>query len=239
MSSITYNARWEDVLPKLPDKSYYLASCDVPYGINVGNMPFLKEKNTTIKQKNGARINPHKNKQYEFSDWDLIPPPQEYFDELRRVSVHQIIFGVEYVNWEGLGAGRIRWEKGVADNVSFKKYELAYCSFIDYEYCLPLLWSGMMQAKSLKDPMIQQGNKKLNEKRIHPCHKPVMLYDAIYKEFGVEGMSVIDTHLGGGSNRISCDKMGYNFLGIEANKKYFDKEENRYNQYKIQYKMLF
>ena len=80
---------------------------------------------------------------------------------------------------------------------------------IDSEIELPLLWAGMCQAKSLTEPMTQQGNKKLNEKRIHPCHKPIMLYDIIYQTFGFDGMKVIDTHLGGGSNRISADKFGF------------------------------
>ena len=74
----------------------------------------------------------------------------------------------------GVGTGRIKWDKGVAEGMSFKKYELAYCSMIDYEMESPLLWTGMCQAKSLSEPMTQQGNKKLNEKRIHPCHKPIM-----------------------------------------------------------------
>ena len=102
------------------------------------------------------------------------------------VSKHQIIFGVEYVNWEGLGTGRIKWNKGVAEGISFKPYEMAYCSFINYEMPIDLLWAGMQQAKSITEPMTSQGNKKLNEKRIHPCHKPIMLYDIIYQTFGFE-----------------------------------------------------
>ena len=93
----------------------------------------------------------------------------------------QIIFGIEYFEWVGVGSGRIKWIKGVPEGVSFKGYELAYCSLIYDEVELPLLWAGMFQAKSLSDPMIQQGNKQLNEKRIHPTHKPVMLYDSIYR----------------------------------------------------------
>lgn len=160
-----------------------------------------------------------------------------------RISDHQIIFGADYTNWEGMGPGRIRWAKGVAEGASYSRYETAYCSLIDYEYTIPLLWSGMLQAKSLSEPMTQQGNKRLNEKRIHPCHKPILLYDAIYQKFGpatefyrsfqrCRRFRVFDSHLGGGSNRISCEKQGFDFVAAEIDKEYFDLEEARFLQHK-------
>lgn len=39
---------------------FHFAICDIPYGINVGKMAYLKETNTTVKQKNGKRLNPNK-----------------------------------------------------------------------------------------------------------------------------------------------------------------------------------
>lgn len=233
--SVVYNIDCMEYMKNVPDKYFDLAVCDIPYGINVGKMAYLKETKTTVKQKNGTRLNGNKNKQvYTQKDWDKQPPTQAYFNELKRVSKEQIIFGIEYVNWDGVGTGRIKWNKGVPEGVSFKPYEMAYCSLIEYEWELPLLWSGMCQAKSLSEPMTQQGNKKLNEKRIHPCYKPVLLYDAIYLKFGFEVMKVIDTHLGGGSNRISCDKLGYDFVGCEIDEEYFELEETRWLRYKKQ-----
>lgn len=228
-----------DCLPlmKLYDDNYIdLAICDVPFGIDVGNMPFLKEVNTTVKQKNGNRINGNCNKEpYDFSDWDKHPPTQEYFDELTRISVNQIIFGIEYVNWSGVRPGRIKWNKGVPEGMSFKSYEMAYCSLIENEIDLDLLWSGMRQAKSLSEPMVQQGNKKLNEKRIHPCHKPILLYDWFFRNYGFSGMKVIDTHLGAGSSRISADKFGVGeFVGIEIEEKTLLKHQQRWSNYKSQ-----
>lgn len=178
----------------VPDNTYNLAVCDIPYGINVGNMAFLTEVKNTVKQKNGTRLKNKGKVVYEKSNWDNETPPQEYFNELKRISKNQIIFGVEYVNWTGLGNARIKWIKGVPEGVSFKGYEMAYCSLIDYETEIPLLWSGMCQAKSVSEPMVQQGNKKLNEKRIHPCHKPTMLYEILIRKFCNKNDSIIDTH---------------------------------------------
>jgi site-specific DNA-methyltransferase (adenine-specific) len=218
-----------------PDKCFDLAVCDVPYGIGVGQMAFLQERATTVKQKNGTRLSPHKKKKgYTKSDWDSSPPPQAYFDELRRVSREQIIFGVEYVDWEGLGPGRIKWNKGMPEGVSFKGYEMAYASMIDHEHEIDLLWAGMQQAKSISEPMTQQGNKALNEKRIHPCHKPVMLYDIILSTFAKEGQLILDTHIGGGSIRISADKLGISLIGYEVSPEYFSAQEKRYKEFKSQ-----
>jgi site-specific DNA-methyltransferase (adenine-specific) len=214
------------------DYEFDLAICDIPYGIGVGKMAFLTETNTSVKQKNGTRLNPNRNKEkYEKSNWDNEVPTQQYFDELKRISRNQIIFGIEYTNWTGIGNGRIKWDKGFNEKVSFKRYETAYCSLIDEVIELPLLWAGMQQAKSLKEPMKQQGNKKLNEKRIHPCHKPILLYKDLLMRFAKENDKIIDTHLGSGSSRIACYDFGLSFVGYENNKRYFEKQEQRFKQH--------
>lgn len=218
-----------------PDAFFDLACCDIPYGIGVGNMAYLNEIRTRTKQKNGSRLNANAKKEiYTLKDWDKQPPTQQYFNELKRISKHQIVFGIDYTNWTGVGSGRIIWNKGVPKGMGFKKYEIAYCSLIDVEIELMLLWSGMRQAKSLADPMTQQGNKSLNEKRIHPCHKPILLYQKLFLDYGFKGMKIIDTHLGGGSSRIAAHKMNYDFIGFETDKEYFYKQEERFKNYTSQ-----
>lgn len=236
--SIVYHEDCMEGMNRFPAGHFDLAIVDIPYGINVGKMAYLKEVKTTVKQKNGTRLNGNANKKpYTQKEWDKEPPPQAYFDELRRVSKEQIIFGIEYVDWQGVGTGRIKWNKGVAEGVSFKDYELAYASMIDHTEELDLLWAGMMQAKSLSEPMTQQGNKKLNEKRIHPCHKPRLLYRKLIADYGFEGMKLIDTHLGGGSIRLEADLAGCFFTGFEIDTEYFHKQEKRFNDFKKQLRL--
>ena len=91
-------------------------------------------------------------------------PSQEYYNELKRISRNQIIFGIDYTGWEGVSTGRLKWDKCFDDKVSFSRYEIAYQSFTEEEIEIKLLWAGMMQAKSLSEPCTQQVNKKLNEK---------------------------------------------------------------------------
>lgn len=220
------------VMPRYSDKYFDWAICDIPYGIDVGNMAYIKEQKTTVKQKNGTRLNPRKkNQEYTLKDWDKQVPDQAYFKELCRISKNQIIFGVEYVDWTGLGDGRIKWNKGVADGMSFKKYELAYCSSIDHTYEINLLWTGMQQAESLQHPMRQQGNKQLNEKRIHPTHKPILLYKKLILDFGFKGMKVFDSHLGGGSNRIANYNYASEFVSCEIDKQHFEDQEIRFKNF--------
>jgi site-specific DNA-methyltransferase (adenine-specific) len=217
-----------------PDKYHDLAICDIPYGINVGKMPYLSETKNSAKQKNGTRSRIKSKRVYTEKEWDEATPPQEYFNELRRVSKHQIIFGAQYTDWEGLGTGSIKWNKGMSEKVSFSTYEYAYCSMIDREITIDLLWAGLAQAANLKDPMRQQGNKKLNEKRIHPTHKPILLYIRLLMEFAKPGMKILDTHLGSGSSRIAADRFGCHFEGYEIDPEYFALEEKRWNTYKSQ-----
>jgi site-specific DNA-methyltransferase (adenine-specific) len=238
--SIVFNEPWQITTKRYPDKYFDYVIDDVPYGINLGKMAFLTEKKHTIKQKNKTRLSPSKNnKSYTVKQWDNCTPTQEYFDEMRRISHHQIIFGVEYVDWEGLGTGRIKWNKGVDERMSFKSYEMAYCSSINYEHQVDLLWNGMRQAENLENPMRQQGNKKLNEKRIHPCHKPILLYKKIALDFDLKDKKVYCGHNGSGSDRIALDEYVKEFVASEIDKEYFDLQENRWRNYKSQPKLIF
>jgi site-specific DNA-methyltransferase (adenine-specific) len=73
----------------------------------------------------------------------------------------------------------------------------------------------MMQAKSLSEPITQQGNKKLNEKRIHPTQKPVLLYKSIFSKFANIGDLILDTHVGSGSSLIACEDFDLEYVGSE------------------------
>ncbi len=213
-----------EAMKKHPDQYFDLAVCDPPCGIGVGTMNFVSRGKLYVKQKNGSRL-PLPDKKYAPSDWDIAPPPQAYFDEVRRVSKHQIIWCINYFDWQGVGPGRIKWDKCIPDGVGFSRYEYAYCSMIEHEMTVKILHSGMMQAKSLREPTTPQGNKKKNEVRIHPCQKPKILYHWIYTQFAQEGWHILDTHLGSGNSRIVAHKMGLNFTGFEIDTGYYAAQE--------------
>ena len=78
-------------------------------------------------------------------------------------------------------------------------------------------WNGMLQ-----------GDMKEKEKRIHPTQKPVALYEWILRRYAKSGDRILDTHAGSGSSRIACEKLGFDYVGFEIDKVYFDLQEERF-----------
>lgn len=170
------------------------------------------------------------------SIWKQPKTDKSYFDQLFRISKNQIIFGgnyfVEEINrnnncW-------IVWDK-CNDSNKFADCELAWTSFNYGTKIFRYMWNGMMQGKSIYQGSIARGNKKNNEKRIHPNQKPIDLYIWILKNFGEPGWKLLDTHVGSASSLIAFDLMGYSdFLGFEKEKIYYDMSVARINDYKAQ-----
>lgn len=80
------------------------------------------------------------------------------------------------------------------------------------------LWNGMMQGKSLSEPTIQQGNKKLNQKRIHPTQKPIELYLWQFSSFA--SGNILETHAGSFSAGLAAKKLGMDIVGCELDFNY-------------------
>lgn len=59
--------------------------------------------------------------------WD-VAPPQEYFDELARVSKNQIIWGGNYFDLPPTRCFVV-WDKGIAEKFSMAMCEYAWTSF--------------------------------------------------------------------------------------------------------------
>lgn len=236
--SETYNMNCMEYMRQFPDKAFDVVISDVPYGLGVTKMNFIHNPHITVKQKNGTKLRVPRKKSVQYGEWDNETPGQSYLDEVKRISKHQIIFGADYCNWLGLGSGRIKWDKCVPDGVGFSRFEFAYCSFIEHEHEIKLLYSGMQQAHSLLTPLLAGGNKKKNEKKIHPTQKPVLLYKRIYLDFVSSGSRILDTHLGSGSSRIAAYDLGFDFYATELDKDYFDAQEKRFQNFKAQLKLF-
>jgi site-specific DNA-methyltransferase (adenine-specific) len=149
-------------------------------------------------------------------------PDETYFGELRRVSKNQIVWGGNYF---GLRGGYIFWNK---NQTCFGDGELAYCSMINQVKYFEYTWNGMIQQ-----------NMKQKEFRIHPTQKPVALYQWLLKNYAKQGDRILDTHLGSGSSAIAADIMGFDFVGLEIDKDYFEAALDRFNRHKQQQVMVF
>jgi site-specific DNA-methyltransferase (adenine-specific) len=71
---------------------------------------------------------------------------------------------------------------------------------------------------------------KDKEVRIHPTQKPVDLYKWILENYAKHGFKVLDTHLGSGSSAIAAHKMGFEFVGCELDKEYYDSACKRFKE---------
>ena len=180
------------LMARYPDKHFDLAIVDPPYGISCGD-----NKSGMGRRKGDAKAT------YKMGDWDAVPPPPEYFDELRRVSKNQIIWGVNhYVSrmpWNS--PCWIVWDKKFSNDVSFAAVELAWTSFD-------------RTAKRFECTPLQAG-------RIHPTQKPVELYAWMLANFAEPGQRILDTHLGSGSHAIAAHYFGAHLTACEIDPDYY------------------
>jgi site-specific DNA-methyltransferase (adenine-specific) len=224
---LAFNRDCMEAMKEFPDGFFDLAVVDPPYGIGADNFKNGagaskdggKLYSTAVKMKNrlnqgGGKL---KNRALNTSDtsWDVAPSP-EYFDELRRVSKNQIIWGGNYFNLPP-SRGIIVWDK-LQPWDNFSQVEIAWTSFDRPARLFRFSTTG--------------GAK--NERKIHPTQKPVSLYAWIFGLYAKPGMKIIDTHLGSGSSRIAAYNAGLDFWGYEIDKVYFDMQEARFEQHTAQ-----
>ena len=88
------------------------------------------------------------------------------------------------------------------------------------------MFQGSCVSRNINEANKQQGNKKLNEVRIHPTQKPIALYKWLLKNYGFNKdgskRSIIDTHGGSMSIAIACGEMGFDLDLYELDPEYFE-----------------
>lgn len=208
-------------MKEFPDKYFDLAIVDPNYGIG-------EDGSRNITRSSLVKANSYK----AYIGNDKQAPGNEYFKELIRVSKNQIIWGVNYYDFN-LKGGRIVWDKCNGSN-DFSDCEIAYCSMHDSVRMFRYMWAGMMQGKSISEGHIQQGNKKLNEVRVHPNQKPVNLYKWLLQQYAKQGDKILSTHVGSASDLIACYDMGFESVGFELDEHYYRLASKRLEDHKQQ-----
>lgn len=210
-----------DVLRELPDNCFDLAIVDPPYFSGPERRQFFGCRKSPI----GVQ------RLYAKSEkWEV--PTAEYFDELRRVARFYIVWGCNYYDYI-FDHGQIIWDK-CNQGSQYSDGEIAATNLIKSVRIFPFMWNGMLQGRSMFDGRTMQGNKRLNEKRIHPTQKPVALYAWLLTKFAKEGWRILDTHLGSGSIALACDSLGYSLLGIEIDEHYYTAARKRIIEFQNQ-----
>lgn len=213
-SSEVYLEDCVKALKRFNDNHFDLAIVDPPYGIDI-------TKQFENANKVGTKSMFKQTKGIVKKDWDAEIPTAEYFDELKRVSKNQIIWGGNYfLDYLGNTKCMLVWDKMNGGN-NMADAELAWTSF----------------DKAVRMFRMHHFSRGY-ETKIHITQKPTKLYDWILSKFANEGDLILDTHLGSGSSRIAAYKGGFDFVGFEIDAEYYDKQNKRFNDFISQLRMF-
>lgn len=245
-----YNMDCLDAMRQMPDKAFDLAIVDPPYGGGAGSKFVQEEKagptglaagTRTMSTTSGhdlaasltstisaARTGGTWAAKYQMrtggifssdiSHWD-VAPPLEYFQQLARVSKNQIIWGGNYFDLPPTRCFII-WRKS---NIPLEGFTMA-----PVEYA----WTSLNRNAAMHECFSNGGSGR--EERFHPTQKPVELYEWLLAKFAQPGDRILDTHLGSGSSRIAAYNLGFDFVGFEINKTYFDLQQQRFARHTAQ-----
>lgn len=147
-------------------------------------------------------------------------PLFDYWEELKRVSRNQIIWGAnnfQLPQWKGF----VVWKKKSIG----EKFTMSMCEIASISEDLGTVakWIEIRP----QDP-----------NRVHPTQKPVKLYEWLLMNYAKEGDKVLDTHLGSGSIAIACHNLGYDLTACELDKEYFDKAMKRITEHQNQQRLF-
>ena len=207
-------------MKQFPDGFFDLAIVDPVYG-DVRQGGYMKNTNSTARKARAI--------EYNNALWSQNKTPPEYFAELFRVSKNQVIWGGNYFieSIHRDSQGWIVWDKKHPPGIDFADCELAWTSFDRATRIFRYRWQGMLQE-----------DMKNKEKRIHPTQKPVDLYEWILKNYAKPGDKILDTHVGSGSSSIAAYNLGFDFVGFEIDKGYYDAQEKRFKNHIAQLRLF-
>jgi site-specific DNA-methyltransferase (adenine-specific) len=204
-----YNMDCMEGMKQFPDKYFELAIVDPPYGI-------------LNKTKRGQQRSPHKYA-IRAETWDK-KPTKEYWKELFRVSKNQIVCGGNYfTDYLFSNNAWIFWYKHQpVDN--YADGEFIWTSFPDKQgKCFDYMYYGSINSES---------------DRFHPTQKPVKLYEWLLTNYAKQGDKILDTHVGSASSLIACHNYGFDYIGFEIDKEYYEKAKERLDAVKSQLTMF-
>lgn len=197
-----------ELMARYPDKYFDLAIVDPPYGLGTKTTDGGTTKNSQTKFMKDIRR----------SNWDNSIPNAKYFQELKRVSKEQIVWGGNYMA-EFLGNTKcvVIWDK-MTYIPTMSQFEFAFCSMN-------------------KHPQLIKINSN-DVNRFHPTQKPIKLYKWLLTKYANEGDKILDTHLGSGSIAIACHDLGFDLTACELDTDYYNAAMKRIEDHKKQLKLF-
>lgn len=187
-------------LCKFSDKQFYAAICDPPYGI--GESPEKIASRGRVHGKGEFLLT-----DYGDFDWDSQPASIEAINHIRRTSNVQAIFGGNYFELPPTPCWLI-WDK--LNSGDFADCEIAWTNLPRAIRIFRHRWNGMIRAS-------EQG------KRFHPTQKPVALMRWVIEQLRLPaGATILDPYMGSGPVGVAAVQLGYKYVGIEKDERYFN-----------------
>ena len=190
-----------EVMKDWPDDCVDLVLTDPPYGLNIVKGGSLSGGNVP----------------YQASDWDASPPKPEYFKQMVRLSVNQVIWGGNYFPclWLKPCRGFIYWNK-LNHHTNRADGELAWTSFDMCARHFDYMWDGNRYGFP-NQPIRGVGQPTT---RTHPTEKPLELMLWLLREFSRANQLILDPFCGSGTTCVAAKMLGRNYIGIDISEEY-------------------
>lgn len=212
------------LMARYKDNYFDLAIVDPPFGIGDWVSKYRNENKTKTYKSGNKKGIKYKRKPTKWKEvkWNYNIPNQDYFIQLKRVSKEQIIWGANYFNCFTENGGAIIWNKKVP-----VKSNMSICEIASF---------SKHKKVSYYEGIWQNVNRK--ETTIHPCQKPVKLYEWILTNYAKEGDKILDTHLGSGSIAIASHNLGFDLTACEIDKEYYEAAIKRIKEHQSQLRLI-
>ena len=184
-----YNEDCLETMKRMPDKSIDLVLTDPPYGIG-------------DKLKGGKNSKMNNFNSIVDKGWDVVPS-KEIFEEIFRVSKHQIIWGANYFELP-VTRGFIVWDKKISEDFTLAMAEYAWTSF------------------DTLAKIYRLSSEKVG--RLHPTQKPEKVIEyclnfALKIDNNIK--TIYDPFSGSGTTLTVAKSKGLDYIGSELDEDYY------------------
>ena len=186
-----------EYMKTVPDKYFDLVLTDPPYGLG-----------DRLSDGGGKLKNSKMSKLYKNKDWDVLPS-QEIFNEIFRISKHQIIWGGNYFDLPPT-RGFIVWDK-----LQYM-HTLSHCEYA---------WT------SFDRPAKMFRKQSAIKEKLHPTQKTeeIIQFSLEYARPEKE-WKIFDPFSGSGTTLVVAKSKGLNYVGCELDKDYYEIINKRLSQ---------
>lgn len=139
--------------------------------------------------------------------WNESAPPPTFFDSLKEMSKHRIIWGANFFNCFEDRGGAIIWDKA-QPMPNFSKADIASCTHFQKTEIVRIPWTNFEVGRLAETD--------------HPCERPVALYEWCIRYIPKPIKTIFEPFMGSAACIVASMRLGCEATGIELDPDYFD-----------------